>query len=211
MISIENLSVKRGGKTVLALPMWEARDGERWAVLGPSGAGKTTLLHVIAGLIKPESGIVTVAGMEVATLSPSKMDRFRGQNIGIVFQSRCLIESMTALENLLLAQYLAGFASDGKRAMETLESLGIADCAGSLPSRLSAGQAQRAAVARATVNRPKVILADEPTSSLDDRNCDAAIDLLFEAAERAGAALIIATHDNRVKPRFEKRLELAAP
>ncbi|MBI5815345.1 MAG: ATP-binding cassette domain-containing protein [Nitrospinae bacterium] len=210
MIAINNLNVTRGGSPVLNLPEWNVKPGEHWAVLGPSGCGKTTLLHVIAGLLKPESGVLTVAGEDITKMPAARMDLFRGKNIGIVFQGRCLVGAMTVLENLLLAQYMAGLKRDRARAMDILQSMGIQDKANALPSQLSAGQAQRAAVARAVVNRPKIILADEPTSSLDERNCGAALELLLETARRNGATLIVATHDMRVKPAFHNKLELGA-
>lgn len=210
MISINNLRVSRGGSPVLNLPGWNVAQGAHWAVLGPSGCGKTTLLHVIAGLLKPDSGLVTAAGEDIIKMPPAKMDLFRGQNIGIVFQIRCLIGAMTVMENLLLAQYLAGLKADRSAAMDTLQALGVRDKADSFPSQLSSGQAQRAAVARAVVNRPKLILADEPTSSLDERNCNAALQMISDTALKNGATLIVATHDTRVKSAFENKLELGA-
>ncbi|MBI4665312.1 MAG: ATP-binding cassette domain-containing protein [Nitrospinae bacterium] len=208
MLGIENLRAGFGGKTVLDIKEWRVNQGEHWAVLGPSGCGKTTLLNIVAGLLAPSSGRVIVAGEDITAMPQPAKDRFRGANIGVMFQRFHLVEAMTVSENLLLAQYMAGVKQDRARVAETLADLNISDKAGSRPSRLSSGQAQRAAVARAVVNRPKVILADEPTSSLDDGHCQSTVGLLESVAREFNATLVIVTHDGRIKPRFTNRLEL---
>jgi putative ABC transport system ATP-binding protein len=180
-------------REVLHLERFEAAQGEKWLVLGPSGSGKSTLLHILAGLLRPTSGTVEVA-----------------RPIGIVPQKLHLIASLSVEDNLLLAQYMAGAKQEPARAAQVLAGVGLADRASARPHQLSHGQAQRVAVARAVMNRPKLLIADEPTSNLDDAHCAEALDLLESQAAECGATLIVATHDARAKPRFEHRLELGA-
>jgi len=198
------------GKRVLDLAHWQVVRGETWLVLGPSGSGKTTLLHILAGILRPSAGSITVAGQNLATLAAGDIDRFRGQHIGIVLQRLHLIASLTVMNNLLLAQYLAGLPQDRDRARSVLENLGIGDKADSSPHQLSHGQAQRVAVARAVINRPQLLLADEPTSNLDDARCREAFELLSSQAAACNATLVIATHDQRIRERVSNRLTLEA-
>lgn len=193
MFSLSGVRHRYGGREVLNLDRLVAAQGDRWLVLGPSGSGKSTLLHILAGLLTPSEGAVAVA-------SP----------IGIVPQKLHLIASLTVEQNLLLAQYLAGAKQEPARAAQVLAGVGLADRAAARPAQLSHGQAQRVAVARAVMNRPKLLIADEPTSNLDDAQCAAAIDLLESQAAECGATLVVATHDARIKPRFANRLELGA-
>lgn len=195
---------------MLALDSWRASTGEHCLVLGASGSGKTTLLGVLAGLLRPSAGRVEVAGEDLAKLSRPALDRFRGRHIGFVPQKLHLLASLDVEENLALAQYMAGVAQDRARVREVLAAVGMADRLQARPAQLSHGQAQRVAVARAVVNRPQVILADEPTSNLDDDHCAATLDLLESQAAACGATLVIATHDQRAKSRFAQRLELGA-
>jgi putative ABC transport system ATP-binding protein len=198
------------GKCVLDLAHWQVARGDTWLVLGPSGSGKTTLLHILAGILRPAAGSVTVAGQNLATLAAGDIDRFRGQHIGIVLQRLHLIASLTVINNLLLAQYLAGLPQDRDRARAVLENLGIGDKADSRPHQLSHGQAQRVALARAVINRPQLLLADEPTSNLDDARCGEAFELLSAQAAACNAALVIATHDQRIRERVTNQLTLEA-
>jgi putative ABC transport system ATP-binding protein len=193
---------------VLALDAWRAEAGERWLVLGASGSGKTTLLGIVGGLLRPSAGRVAVDGQDLSGLSGAALDRFRGRRIGFVPQKLHLIPSLSVEDNLALAQYLAGAGQDRTRVGEVLGVLGIADRAQARPAELSHGQAQRVAVARAVINRPSLILADEPTSNLDDAQCAQAVELLESQAAACGATLVVATHDQRVRARFEKRIEL---
>jgi len=208
MISIEGLRHRYGDRQVLALDAWRAEAGERWLVLGASGSGKTTLLCIVGGLLRPSAGRVAVDGQDLGALSGAALDRFRGRRIGFVPQKLHLIPSLAVDENLLLAQYLAGVAQDRARVAEVLGALGIAERARARPAELSHGQAQRVALARAVINRPSLILADEPTSNLDDAHCAQAVELLESQAAACGATLVVATHDQRVRARFEKRIEL---
>jgi len=193
VLSLNGVRHRYGEREVLSLERFEAAQGEKWLVLGPSGSGKSTLLHILAGLLNPSSGTVQVA-----------------RPIGIVPQKLHLISSLDVEQNLLLAQYLAGAKQEPARAAQVLASVGLADRAHARPHQLSHGQAQRVAVARAVMNRPRLLIADEPTSNLDDAHCEAALDLLEAQAAECGATLVVATHDARAKPRFTKRLELGA-
>ena len=191
MFSLKAVRHRYGAREVLRLERFEAAQGEKWLVLGPSGSGKSTLLHILAGLLRPTEGSVEVA-----------------RPIGIVPQKLHLIPSLDVEQNLLLAQYLAGAKQEPARAAQVLAGVALADRAHARPHQLSHGQAQRVAVARAVMNRPRLLIADEPTSNLDDAHCAAALDLLETQAAECGATLVVATHDARAKPRFERRLEL---
>ena len=208
MFLIQNLKHAYNGMEVLSIPAWQVEQGAQWLVLGPSGSGKTTLLHILAGILKPTAGSVSVAGQDLTALKAADLDRFRGQCIGIVLQRLHLVPSLTVRNNLLLAQYLAGLPQDGTRVRQVLASLDIAGKANAHPHELSFGQAQRVAVARAVVNRPKLLLADEPTSNLDDGRCAQAYGLLESQARACGATLVVATHDQRIKARMSNHYEL---
>jgi ABC-type lipoprotein export system ATPase subunit len=210
MFSLQNLTHAYAGTAVLTVASWHAEQGAQWLMLGPSGSGKTTLLHVLAGILRPTSGQVTVANQDLQALSASTLDRFRGKHIGIVLQRLHLIDSLTVLNNLLLAQYMAGEPQDAARVREVLASLDLSDKAGARPHELSHGQAQRVAVARAVVNRPKLLLADEPTSNLDDARCLQVLELLQKQALVCGATLLIATHDQRIRSRVPNHYALNA-
>jgi len=197
-----------GAREALKVERFEAAAGEHWLVLGPSGCGKTTLLHIVSGLLRPSAGEVRVGDQPLAALSGSALDRWRGRTLGIVPQKLHLVPSLSVLQNLLLAQFLAGMPEDSTRARAVLDQVRLGERSGARPAQLSHGEAQRAAVARATVNRPRVLIADEPTSNLDDANCERALDLLQTQARECGATLVVATHDQRARSRFAQRLEL---
>ena len=184
----------------------DARDN--LLVLGESGIGKTTLLHLMAGLLRPKSGSVELMDTVLHELSLAKLDRFRGRHIGLVFQRPHFIQALTLQENLALVQYLAGKPQDKNRIRKVLDSLGIGHKLREKPQRLSQGEQQRAAIALAVINNPQLILADEPTSSLDDNNCSKVAALLQEQALVTGAQLIIITHDHRLKDQFHNTLAL---
>lgn len=208
MFLVQNLKHAYNGVEVLNVPAMQAGQGTHWLVLGPSGSGKTTLLHILAGILKPAAGKMEIAGTDVTQLDAAALDRFRGRHIGIVMQRLHLIGSLSVMNNLLLAQYLAGVAQDRARVREVLASLDLADKADAHPHELSFGQAQRVAVARAVVNQPKLLLADEPTSNLDDARCNQALELLRAQARFCGATLVIATHDQRIRERITDHFEL---
>ena len=208
MITLNNIVHQYDGEVVLDIPSFTAAPESHGLVLGQSGSGKTTLLHIMAGVLRPTQGQVSVAGQDLSTLSGDAIDRFRGRQIGIVFQETHLMKTLTVVQNLLMAPYLAGLPQDRERAGQVLASLDVGDKADAYPAALSTGQRQRVAIARAVMNRPDVLLADEPTSSLDDVRSAQVLDLLTEQAEAHQATLLIATHDRRVKDRFPNRLDL---
>jgi putative ABC transport system ATP-binding protein len=177
-------------------------------ILGHSGKGKTTLLHVLGGLLRPQAGSIRIGETDITRLSDSKLDAFRGQKIGIVFQQSHFVAAVSVQENLLLAPAMAGLKADKKQATELLARLNLANKANARPAQLSVGQRQRAAIARALMCRPSVILADEPTSALDDENATEVITLLRESALASNAALIIVTHDSRLKSVIENSVML---
>ena len=211
MVEVENLEHGFGGQTLLDLPSWRVGAGERCLVVGRSGSGKSTLLHLLAGLAAPREGIVRVAGQDLAALGSSARDRFRGRAVGLLLQSFHLLDTLSVFDNVRLARRLAGLPEDRARCREVLEDLGVAELGRARPSTLSHGQAQRVALARAVVNRPEVILADEPTSALDDESCERVAALVEAEAARHGATLVVATHDSRLRGRFERSLSLDTP
>jgi putative ABC transport system ATP-binding protein len=154
------------------------------------------------------AGTITVGGTDLTTLSEAALDHFRGRRIGMIFQTLHLMRSLSVLDNLLLASYVAGLPQKREHARQLLAELGIAEKADALPEALSQGQAQRVAIARAVLHRPALILADEPTSSLDDEACAVVIGLIRQVARETGAALVISTHDSRVKEHFNQIIQL---
>jgi putative ABC transport system ATP-binding protein len=208
MLRLVGLHQRYGAREVLALRHFEAAAGEHWLVLGASGRGKTTLLNLLAGLLRPSEGTVEIGGQSLGALGGAELDRWRGRNVGIVPQKLHLVSSLSVLQNLLLAPYLAGLPADKERARQLLNELHLSEQIHSKPSEMSHGQAQRVAIARAVMNRPKLLLADEPTSNLDDVNCGLVLSMLEEQARECGALLLVASHDQRAKARFEKCIEL---
>ena len=206
MLETKNLRFKYDDDSVLSFPDIKTSK-ENLLILGASGVGKTTFLHLLSGLLKPLEGEIDLIGTPISKLTMSEMDRFRGKNIGIVFQKPHFINSLTVKENLQLAQYISK-KIDKTRIGSLLESLGIEDKANKKTLNLSQGEKQRVAIALAIVNSPKLILADEPTSSLDDLNCDKVINLLKNQAAKYKAKLIIITHDYRLKKHFKNTLSL---
>ena len=182
--------------------------GEQWLLLGASGSGKTTLLHLLAGLLSPTTGNVRINDTDLATLGEARRDRFRGQNVGIIFQTAHFVRALTVEENLLLAQQLAGLKADKSLIINFLERLNLSHKLKSKPDELSVGEAQRVNIARALINAPSLILADEPTSALDDRNAEEVIQLLESQAKAANATLLIVTHDGRLKSYFKNQIQL---
>jgi putative ABC transport system ATP-binding protein len=166
------------------------------------------LLHLLGGLLSPTSGSIQVGNTELGQLRASALDQFRGKNIGIVFQKSHFVRALTIGENLALAQQLAGLKPNRERIVELLERLNIGDKFRLKPDRLSIGEQQRAAIARALVNQAPIILADEPTSALDDHNATEVIDLLEEQAKALGSTLLVVTHDKRLKDRFPNQIAL---
>jgi putative ABC transport system ATP-binding protein len=201
MIQAKDLNYTYSGQSVLIFPDAELQQGATLVLRGNSGSGKSTWLALLAGLLTPQHGELTVAGQRLNGLSNTARDAWRANNLGVLPQRLHLSEALTVAENLQLAYFAAGLPFDtaAKAQIEsTLSALGVADFANRKPSTLSGGQAQRIALARAVLLNPKIILADEPTASLDDEAASAALTLLQASAARCGATLVIATHDVRV-------------
>jgi putative ABC transport system ATP-binding protein len=200
MFELTGIEHRYGNVRVLAVPSWRAQAGEQWLLAGPSGSGKSTLLHILAGLATPSAGRVVVAGQDLAALAGGARDRWRGRHVGLVPQKLHLVGAVNVFDNLRLARTMAGLPVDEARIRALLEAVQVADLARRRPGELSQGQAQRVAIARAVVNRPALLLADEPTANLDDASAAAALELLRAQAREAGATLVVASHDARVKP-----------
>lgn len=194
---------------ILDVPKFEVAAGEQMVLAGRSGCGKTTLLHVISGISKPDSGSVKINGTEITTLAEVGRDRFRAQNIGYIFQTFNLLPGFTALENVLLGMSFSGLKVDETRAKRLLDRVGLSKRLTHKPVMLSVGEQQRVAVARAMVNKPKLLLADEPTASIDARNQQQVLDLIRETCREEKVALVLVTHAPQVAEQFSRieRLE----
>ena len=206
MIETKSLEFSYDNSFVFKFPDIKLKSNENLLVLGNSGIGKSTLLHNLAGILRPKSGLIKIFDQDISKLSELELDKFRGQNIGIIFQRSHFVNSLTVGENLELAQFL-GRNKKGN-IQETLDSLKILDKVNKKPKELSQGERQRASIALAIINSPKLILADEPTSSLDDTNCSNVIKILKEQALKYQAQLIVITHDSRLKKHFKKSISL---
>ncbi len=203
------LQTAAGGVNILrGLSLTVAR-GETLGVVGPSGSGKSTLLAVIAGLERPTSGRVRVAGSDLAAMNEDALARFRRDRIGIVFQSFHLVPTMTALENVAVPVELAGRADAFARAADCLAAVGVADRREHYPAQLSGGEQQRVALARAVVANPDLVLADEPTGNLDGATGRAIIELLFDTQAQLGTTLLLVTHDAAIAERCGRIVHLA--
>lgn len=199
MIGSHGLAHRYADGPAIAFPDVQVAQGASLLLQGPSGAGKSTWLALAAGLLTPSAGELVVANQQVAALARGQRDRWRGRTIGFLPQKLHLSESLTVRQNLALAYFAAGLPEDGAGIASALQALDVASLAQRSPAQLSGGQAQRVALARAVLLRPRVLLADEPTASLDDAAAASALSLLREAAARCGATLVIATHDARVR------------
>tara|TARA_X000001036_G_scaffold437978_1_gene484638 strand:+ start:651 stop:1274 length:624 start_codon:yes stop_codon:yes gene_type:complete len=207
MIKTKDLAFNYDNQVFFKFPNINLKSNEDLLIIGSSGIGKTTLLHLLAGLLNSNSGSIELFGKELNQLSSHQLDRFRKNNIGIVFQRPHFVNSLTVKENLQLAQYI-GNKKNNNRIDSILKNLNISDKSNKKTNLLSQGEKQRASIALAIVNSPKLILADEPTSSLDDSNCSNVIKLLKKQATEYGAQLIVITHDSRLKKHFNKSIEL---
>lgn len=206
MFEIENIEFKSGGKQILFLENQSIKKGQSILLLGPSGCGKTTLMNIMAGLLKPSSGEVTFEGTNYKSLPDKGIDKLRADNFGFVFQTLHLIEHLSVAQNIALAQTIP----NPERVQTLINDLGLSGKETQKARDLSVGEAQRVSIARAVANNPKVIFADEPTSALDDDNAQKVIDLIFDQAKKTDATVITATHDDRIKKRFDTVLEIAA-
>lgn len=197
MIRIEGITKSFGSLDVLKGINLEINKGEIASIVGPSGAGKTTLLQIVGTLDKPDSGKIFYDGVDVFSMGDNAISRFRNKNIGFVFQFHQLLPEFTALENVMIPAFIAGVSHKEAsfRAKELLDFMGLSARAGHKPSELSGGEKQRVAVARALMNKPEVILADEPSGSLDSRNKEELHKIFFMLREQFGQTFVIVTHD----------------
>lgn len=208
MISCQNLTFSYSPQKRFTFPDITCADREALLILGQSGRGKTTLLHLMALLLRPEGGSVTIGDKDITPLSVAEAAAVRASQIGIVYQKPHFVSSLSVLENVLLPNYLAQKFQDKDRARALAEQLGFAEHLSKKTHQLSQGEQQRVSIARALMNNPAVILADEPTSSLDDDNCEKVITLLKNQSEQIGASLVVVTHDQRLKDAFTNQIKL---
>jgi putative ABC transport system ATP-binding protein len=208
MISVNGLKFTYPSGPGFTFPDFVCGSREHLLILGQSGKGKTTLLHLLAGMIRPTAGSIHIQNTDITRLNNRSLDKFRGQHIGIVFQTAHFVDSISVMDNLMLSPFLSGKDASREEALTVLERLNVGQKAKQKPASLSVGEQQRCAIARAVFHKPSVILADEPTSALDDTNAATVIDILEEQALQTGAALIIVTHDKRLKDRFQKQITL---
>ncbi|MGF1637844.1 MAG: ABC transporter ATP-binding protein [Cyclobacteriaceae bacterium] len=208
MLQTQNLNFAYTPAVQFNFPDIHLHAGERLLITGLSGAGKTTFLHLISGLLPYKSGKVFIDKQNISAFSRQALDKFRGQNIGFIFQKPYLIHSLSVLQNLYFQRHISGFVKDPLRATTLLEKLGIAYTAHKKPYQLSQGEQQRVTIALALQNQPKLIIADEPTASLDDINCTAVMELLHTEALALNAALVVASHDARIKSLFTREVQL---
>lgn len=200
MIRLEGITKSFGSLQVLKGIDLEINKGEIVSIVGPSGAGKTTLLQIMGTLDEPDAGVVEFDGTVVSRMKEKELSAFRNKNIGFVFQFHQLLPEFTALENVMIPAFIAGVSSKdaNERALEILEFMGLTERASHKPNELSGGEKQRVAVARALINHPAVILADEPSGSLDTHNKEELHQLFFDLRERLGQTFVIVTHDENL-------------
>ena len=208
MISCQNLTFSYSPQKRFTFPDITCADREALLILGQSGRGKTTLLHLMALLLRPEGGSVMIGDKDITPLSVAEAAAVRVSQIGIIYQKPHFVSSLSVLENVLLPNYLAQKFQDKDRARALAEQLGFAEHLSKKTHQLSQGEQQRVSIARALMNNPAVILADEPTSSLDDDNCGKVITLLKNQSEQIGASLVVVTHDQRLKDVVSNQVQL---
>ena len=210
MIEIKDIKKSFGSLQVLKGINLSIQKGEVVSIVGPSGAGKTTLLQIIGTLDHPDSGTVYIDSVDVTSLSQKKLSDFRNRHIGFVFQFHQLLPEFTAIENIMIPAYIAGVSTKEarKRAEELLQFMGLADRAKHKPNELSGGEKQRVAVARALVNNPAVILADEPSGSLDSQNKAELHQLFFDLRDKFGQTFVIVTHDEELASITDRTIHL---
>ena len=209
MIKTEGLKHNYGSGQDIVFPDINCGPSEKLMILGKSGTGKTTLLHILGGMLSPTHGSVKINDQDIYQLGKSDLDNQRGQNIGIIFQQSHFIESLSVNENISLSLKLCGKEVNQQTIDDLLSSLNIIHKKDSRTNQLSQGEKQRVAIARALIKNPSLVLADEPTSALDDVNCEEVLQLLSTQAKERNAALILVTHDNRLKEFFEQKIILS--
>lgn len=210
MIDIKNITKSFGSLQVLKGIDLHIDKGEVVSIVGPSGAGKTTLLQIIGTLDKPDTGSVCVDGIDTTTLSQKALADFRNRHLGFVFQFHQLLPEFTAIENIMIPAYIAGTSNKAakERAKELLQFMGLTDRSNHKPNELSGGEKQRVAVARALVNSPAVILADEPSGSLDTKNKEELHQLFFDLRDKFGQTFVIVTHDEQLATTTDRTIHM---
>lgn len=209
MLQTESLTFQyKKGYPIFRFPNIVLKKRENLLILGKSGIGKTTLLHLCAGLLTPLSGKIIINNTNINSLSNNKLNTFRGKNIGFVFQKNHLVQSLNVFENLQARLFFSKKNTTNKEIEDLLKQLDIYDLKNKKVNKLSEGQVQRLGIALSIIHNPKVILADEPTSSLDDQNCKTVIKILKEQAKLTSANLIVITHDHRLKSHFQNSITL---
>ena len=210
MIEINDIKKSFGSLQVLKGIDLRIEKGEIVSIVGPSGAGKTTLLQIIGTLDKPDSGTIKIDGIDISSLSAGKLADFRNRHIGFVFQFHRLLPEFTAIENIMIPAYIGGAnkSEAKKRAKELLEFMGLTDRAEHKPAELSGGEKQRVAVARALINNPAVILADEPSGALDSKNKAELHQLFFDLRDKFGQTFVIVTHDESLADITDRTIKM---
>lgn len=210
MIEINDIKKSFGSLQVLKGIDLRIEKGEIVSIVGPSGAGKTTLLQIIGTLDKPDSGTIKIDGIDISSLSAGKLADFRNRHIGFVFQFHRLLPEFTAIENIMIPAYIGGTnkSEAKKRAKELLDFMGLTDRAEHKPAELSGGEKQRVAVARALINNPAVILADEPSGSLDSKNKAELHQLFFDLRDKFGQTFVIVTHDESLADITDRTIKM---
>ncbi|MBZ5662622.1 MAG: ABC transporter ATP-binding protein [Acidobacteriia bacterium] len=206
LVQVENLEKRFGEVRALDRVSFAIDAGEWIAIMGPSGSGKTSLINILGGLDQPTSGRVVVDGQDISHLSERELTRYRSEKIGFVFQQFHLVPYLTAVENVMLAQYFHSI-TDEKEAAEALKRVGLGGRLDHVPAQLSGGEQQRVAIARALINHPKLILADEPTGNLDEANEAVILELLREL-HAAGHTILVVTHSQAIGNLADRRVEL---
>lgn len=208
-LELQDIEFHRGSTTILNIPSLTLESGSQTLLTGSSGLGKSTLVHLLAGFVRPSSGRYLVDEQRVEGLSEREWDSLRARRFGVVFQHYPMLRGFDLLDNLLIPMGLKG-KIDRELATDLLCKVGLADRLHHRPSQLSAGQRQRASIVRAIINRPGVVLADEPTANLDPQAGDRAVSLLQELVSESGATLLMVSHDHRFKAQFSSHLQLEA-
>lgn len=208
MLAAKSIKYSYNSNNSFEFPDFCLESTEDLLIIGDSGVGKTTFLNILGGLLLPQSGSITLNGTNYSDLSSKDLDNFRGKNIGIIFQSPYFVNNLNLMDNLLFSLFLSKNHQDKNVVIELLNQVGLKDKIYSKPNDLSQGEKQRASIALALVKKPNLILADEPTSSLDDNNCDLVVSLLKEQSQLSKCKLIIITHDARLKKHFKNSIKL---
>lgn len=204
----KTVTTSQGELQILQPISFDVKAGETVAIVGASGSGKSTLLGLLAGLDQVSSGEIYLDSQPLHTMDEEQRARLRGEKVGFIFQSFMLVQSLTALENIMLPAEIAGLKDARKRAQEALEQVGLSHRGSHYPNQLSGGEQQRVAIARAFITRPKILFADEPTGNLDAANGEKIENLLFDLNQQLGTTLILVTHDNELAARCQRQLKM---